>query len=220
MGSAVVRLVILSDSAGSTRTSTPPWPLAAIAMLPPTRKAMPPNIFFSLTPRSAERSSRIRWASSSSYATWRTLLDRCLLVEAERDGEGHGRDAAGPGQRQPDGVRRCTSLEQLAHRGHGDAERLVARERLQPARQVTCRDDGVAREEKEEGRQRSGVRRGLRVFGQDPDRRVQPTQGVPEGNDHGETEEDPAGVAVKAKAHRQADRNHDRKSGGASDEVG
>src|SRR3954466_15130343 len=34
----------LSDCVGSHRTSTPPWPLAAIAMLPPTRNARPPNI--------------------------------------------------------------------------------------------------------------------------------------------------------------------------------
>ena len=30
----------------------PPWPLAATARCPPTRKARPPNIFFSLSPRS------------------------------------------------------------------------------------------------------------------------------------------------------------------------
>ena len=40
---------------GPTRTRMPPWPLAATAMLPPTRKARPPNIFFSLRPSLASR---------------------------------------------------------------------------------------------------------------------------------------------------------------------
>ena len=39
-----------SDCSGPTRTRMPPWPLAAMAMFPPTRKASPPNIFFSVTP--------------------------------------------------------------------------------------------------------------------------------------------------------------------------
>src|SRR5580692_5236291 len=38
-------------------------------MLPPTRKAIPPNIFFSLSPRSVATSARILSARSSSYTT-------------------------------------------------------------------------------------------------------------------------------------------------------
>jgi hypothetical protein len=56
----------VSDCSGSTRTSTPPWPLAAIAMLPPTRNASPPNIFFSVSDGSPAASARMRAASSSS----------------------------------------------------------------------------------------------------------------------------------------------------------
>ena len=41
-----------SRSSGSTRSSSPPWLLAATAMLPSTRKASPPNIRFSVTPSS------------------------------------------------------------------------------------------------------------------------------------------------------------------------
>src|SRR4051812_46646173 len=52
---------------GSTRTISPPWPLAATLMLPPMRNASPPNIFFS-TGRSAAIRVRIRSASTSSYA--------------------------------------------------------------------------------------------------------------------------------------------------------
>jgi len=47
---ALVLATSASDSSGSQRTITPPSPLAAIAMFPPTRKASPPNIFFSETP--------------------------------------------------------------------------------------------------------------------------------------------------------------------------
>src|SRR4051812_40780282 len=38
-------------------------------MLPPTRNARPPNIFFSVSARSSATRARIRPASSSSYAT-------------------------------------------------------------------------------------------------------------------------------------------------------
>jgi hypothetical protein len=69
MRRALVVATSLSDCAGSTRTNTPPWLLAATAMLPPMRKASPPNIFFSVSPDSAPSSSRMRSASSSSYAT-------------------------------------------------------------------------------------------------------------------------------------------------------
>jgi hypothetical protein len=69
MRRALVVATSRSDCAGSTRTNTPPWPLAATAMLPPMRKASPPNIFFSVRPDSAPSSSRMRSASSSSYAT-------------------------------------------------------------------------------------------------------------------------------------------------------
>ena len=41
----------------------PPWPLAAIAMLPPIRNARPPNIFCSATAGSSLTSSRMRPAS-------------------------------------------------------------------------------------------------------------------------------------------------------------
>ena len=69
MRRALVVATSPSDCAGSTRTNTPPWPLAATAMLPPMRNARPPNIFFSIRPDSAPSSSRMRSASSSSYAT-------------------------------------------------------------------------------------------------------------------------------------------------------
>src|SRR5262249_8516293 len=61
-----------SPASGSTRTSTPPCPLAAIAMFPWIRNARPPNIFFSVTPRTPPSCSRMRSARSSSYATLRT----------------------------------------------------------------------------------------------------------------------------------------------------
>ena len=64
--SALVVSVSASDSAGSTRTITPPLPLAATAMLPPMRKARPPNIFFSVSPGSSATSARMRSASRSS----------------------------------------------------------------------------------------------------------------------------------------------------------
>jgi hypothetical protein len=65
IGSAVDDATSASDSAGSTRTNKPPWPLAATAMFPPTRNASPPNIFFSVTVSPAT-SALIRSASSSS----------------------------------------------------------------------------------------------------------------------------------------------------------
>jgi hypothetical protein len=43
-----------------------PLPLAATAMLPPMRKARPPNIFFSVSPGSSATSARTRSASHSS----------------------------------------------------------------------------------------------------------------------------------------------------------
>ena len=58
-----------SESAGSTRSMSPPWPLADTAMLPCTRNARPPNIRCSRTPSSSPSSARMRAASSSSYAT-------------------------------------------------------------------------------------------------------------------------------------------------------
>ena len=61
-------LTSVADSVGSTRTSKPPCPLAATAMFPPTRNARPPNIFLSVSAGSAATSSRMRSASSASYA--------------------------------------------------------------------------------------------------------------------------------------------------------
>src|SRR4029453_13191316 len=58
----------LADFAGSTRTIRPPWLLAATAMLPPMRKASPPNIFFSVTSDSPTSRSRTPSASLSSEA--------------------------------------------------------------------------------------------------------------------------------------------------------
>jgi hypothetical protein len=58
-----------ADLLGSTRTNTPPWPLAAMAMFPLTRKASPPNIFFSVSRGSLSSNSRSRSANSASYAT-------------------------------------------------------------------------------------------------------------------------------------------------------
>jgi hypothetical protein len=52
MRRAFVVATTASECAGSTRTKTPPWPLAATAMLPPMRNASP------LT--SSSRSDRIR----------------------------------------------------------------------------------------------------------------------------------------------------------------
>src|SRR5204862_315344 len=51
---------------GSTRTRIPPWPLAAIAMLPPIKNARPPNIFCSVRPARSPSKVRMRAASSSS----------------------------------------------------------------------------------------------------------------------------------------------------------
>src|SRR6476661_8171563 len=68
IGRAFVVATSSSDMAGSTRTITPPCPLAATAMLPPIRKASPPNICFSVSSCSPATSSRIRSASASSYA--------------------------------------------------------------------------------------------------------------------------------------------------------
>src|SRR3954467_9920894 len=68
IGSAGVVDTSFADCSGSTRTRMPPWPLAATAMLPLTRKASPPNIFFSVRRFSPATSSRIRSARSSSYA--------------------------------------------------------------------------------------------------------------------------------------------------------
>src|SRR3954447_8833624 len=62
-----------SVSSGSTRRRRPPWPLAATDMLPPTRKARPPNIFFSETSGAPAINSRMRLARSSSYATHRII---------------------------------------------------------------------------------------------------------------------------------------------------
>jgi hypothetical protein len=43
-----------------------PSPLAATDMLPPIRKARPPNMAFSVTPGSSRTSARMRLARSSS----------------------------------------------------------------------------------------------------------------------------------------------------------
>jgi hypothetical protein len=51
---------------GSTRTMTPPWLLAAMAMLPPMRNARSPSIFISVNSGSLEMSCSMRPASSSS----------------------------------------------------------------------------------------------------------------------------------------------------------
>jgi hypothetical protein len=72
-----------SDLDGSTRTNRPPWPLAATAILPPIRNASPPNIFFSLSPGSSAIMSRMRSASSSSYAT--RLSSRTRTSESRMD---------------------------------------------------------------------------------------------------------------------------------------
>jgi NAD(P) transhydrogenase len=64
--SAPVVPTSMPDSAGSTRTITPPLPLAATATLPPMRKARPPNIFFSVRPGSSATRARMRSASRSS----------------------------------------------------------------------------------------------------------------------------------------------------------
>jgi hypothetical protein len=66
MSRAGVVAINRSDAAGSTRTSSPPCPLADTAMLPSIMNASPPNIFFSVTPGSAARSPRTRSASFSS----------------------------------------------------------------------------------------------------------------------------------------------------------
>src|SRR5262249_38792518 len=50
-------------------------------MLPPIRNARPPNIFFSTRPVSPATSSRIRPASSSSYATTRSLRSSQTAIE-------------------------------------------------------------------------------------------------------------------------------------------
>src|SRR5258708_3026329 len=67
MGVACDFATSASDCSGSTRTSRPPSPLAAIAMLPPMRNARPPNIFCSVSPASPATRSRMRVASASSY---------------------------------------------------------------------------------------------------------------------------------------------------------
>jgi hypothetical protein len=83
MRRALVVARSLSDCAGSTRTKTPPWPLAAMAMLPPMRKASPPNIFFSVRSDSLPIRSRMRSASFSSYAT-------AVIVRQPADRGGQG----------------------------------------------------------------------------------------------------------------------------------
>jgi hypothetical protein len=55
-----------SVSAGSTRSSSPPWPAAATAMLPLTRNASPPNMRFSVRPATPWTATRMLSASSSS----------------------------------------------------------------------------------------------------------------------------------------------------------
>src|SRR5574338_269704 len=65
-----------SDASGSTRTRMPPCPLAAIAMLPPTRNARPPKILCSVTSAPSRTSPRIRAASASSYAMPRSYETR------------------------------------------------------------------------------------------------------------------------------------------------
>src|SRR5262245_17511643 len=72
-----------SDSAGSTRTRIPPWPLAATAMLPFIRNARPPNIFCSVTPLSPETRSRMRAASSSSYAIGRDTRSVSTMADLD-----------------------------------------------------------------------------------------------------------------------------------------
>ena len=67
IGVALVVSTSLSEAAGSTRTRSPPWPIAATAMLPPTRNARPPNIFFSESSRSVHTTSLMRWARCLSY---------------------------------------------------------------------------------------------------------------------------------------------------------
>ena len=73
-----------SDSAGSTRSMSPPWPLADTAMLPFTRNARPPNIRCSRTPSSPATSARMRTASSSSYATREACRSRGRPVTSSR----------------------------------------------------------------------------------------------------------------------------------------
>ena len=66
---ATVAVVVAHRSAvrsGSTWTSTPPWPLALIAMCPRMRKASPPNIFFSVSSGSGPIRSLMRPARTSS----------------------------------------------------------------------------------------------------------------------------------------------------------
>jgi peptidoglycan/LPS O-acetylase OafA/YrhL len=66
IGPACGRPARASVSSGSTRTMSPPLPLAATAMWPATRNAKPPNIRFSVTSGSPAISSRMRFARSSS----------------------------------------------------------------------------------------------------------------------------------------------------------
>jgi hypothetical protein len=55
------------------RSISPPWPLTPTDMLLSIRNARPPNICFSVRPRSAAISSRMRLARSWSYAMRRML---------------------------------------------------------------------------------------------------------------------------------------------------
>ena len=73
-----------SESAGSTRSMSPPWPLADTATLPCTRNARPPNIRCSRTPSSPASSARMRAASSSSYATSEACRSRGRPVTSSR----------------------------------------------------------------------------------------------------------------------------------------
>ena len=66
IGVAVVVFTRRADSAGSTRTIRPPWPLAATAMFPLTMNARPPNMRCSVMVGAVPRSSRMRSASSWS----------------------------------------------------------------------------------------------------------------------------------------------------------
>jgi hypothetical protein len=89
-------------------------------------------------------------------------------------------------------------------RRDGDAERLVAREALEPAGHRGDGDDGVAREHEHEERQDAGDLGGFGVFGGQADRGVHPGEGVAEDDDQRHAGEDRAGAGVEAEADQEA----------------
>src|SRR4051794_14686361 len=129
-------------SSGATRTISPPCPLAATAMLPPTRNASPPNIFFSTT-GCLPSAARNRSARSSSYAMRGTV---------RRSAREAGVPWAG-GLRQRDRV-----AEPLSSRVRQERQcRLEVRIILRPAQVRLVQQDNLRRQVRHVGGHQHGL---------------------------------------------------------------